>query len=232
MKNNRFELYNREQEKRTKKIRYLDKDAQEIIDTFRNNINRIKKQFKIVDGLQQQNKSEEANDILRFQIVYAMSALDFFMHELYVFSFLKIFKNEMPKTERYLEYKVPLKLIEKALYDAENIDTYLKDAFIELNSNYTFMSSSRIKELLNMIAGNDEFNEAERRLKNKRVIRQHIRLDNLIDHIYERRNKIAHQTDINHGEDDKNIITMDDVEYYIDVIDNFVEEIYKTIYIK
>ncbi len=225
----RIKLFDREQEIREKKIRYIDKDANQMINTFRDNINRINNRFEIVDLLSKHKKTKEANDILRFQIVFVMSSLDFFMHEIYSYGLLKIFKKETPKTRGYNNYKVPLKLLEQALYDSENIDEYLKQAFIDINDSYTFMSSGRIRVLLNVITSEDEFSKVERALKNKKIIDNDKKLDNILDDIYERRNKIAHQTDIDHGDDDKNIIARSEVEYYIDVTTNFVEELYKII---
>lgn len=225
----RTDLYNREEEKRQKQIHFIDKEAQEMIDTFRLSINRIKNRFEIVDLLRIQHKQDEANDMLRFQIVYAMSALDFFMHEIYSYGLLKIFQNDSPKTHRYYEYRIPLKLLEYALYEAENIDQYLRDTFIDINSNFTFMSPGRIREMLNIISPDDYFAKAEQILKAKNIISPNVRLDHVLDQIYDRRNKIAHQTDINHGKDDQNTITKDEVEYYIEVISHFVEALYKQI---
>ncbi len=226
---NRTNLYDREKEIRNKNLQYIEKDAQNMIETFRISIKRIKDRFEMVDLLYSQKKYEEASDVLRFQIVYAMSALDFFMHEAYCYGLLKIFRNEWPKTNRYHEYRVPLKLLEQAIYDRENIEYYLKETFIDLNSNYTFMSSGRMRELLNIITREDEFSLIERKLKARNVIRRHLRLDRIIDQIYERRNKITHQTDINHGKDDQNKINKKDVRFYIDVISNFVEALYEII---
>ncbi|QVK18673.1 hypothetical protein KHQ81_02875 [Mycoplasmatota bacterium] len=200
-----------------------------MIEIFRENIKQIRNRFEIVDLLNSQQRKEEACDILRFQIVYAMSALDFFMHEIYSYALLKIFRNESPKTDRYNEYKIPLKLLEQALYDAENIDHYLKETFIDLNRNYTFMSPGRIRELLNIISSEDEFAMVEKSLKAKNIISKHKRLDRILDEIYDRRNKIAHQTDINHGKDDKNAITKDEVEFYINIISHLVESLYQVI---
>lgn len=225
----RTNLYDREKDKREKTIKYIDKDANQMINTFRDNIKRIKNRFEIFDLLKNNNRIEETNDILRFQIVFVMSSLDFFMHEIYSFAFIKIFKNEMPKTNGYKNYKIPLKLLEKALYDAENIDRHLKETFIGINDSFTFMSPGRIRELLNIITSEDEFALVERKLKQRKIIKYNVRLDSEIEHIYDRRNKIAHQTDIEHGEDDKNIINRREVEYYIDVISNFVEELFKVV---
>ncbi len=225
----RTDLMNREQGKRVKKIHYIDKDAEEIIKTFRGNVTRITKRFEIVDLLKNQHKNEEADDMLRFQIVYVMSSLDFFMHEIYNYGLLKIFRNEEPKTYKYNEYKIPLKLLEQALYNAENIDLYLKETFVDLNRNYTFMSPGRIRELLNILSSDDEFASVEKELKSKNVISENVRLDNVLDHIYERRNKIAHQTDINHGKDDKNTINKQEVEYYINIVSHLAEALYKII---
>jgi len=227
----RTNLLDRENEIRNKHIKYINNDAEKMILTFRDNIKRINNRFEIIDLLYAQKKIEEANDILRYQIIYAMSALDFFMHEIYCFGLLKIFRNEKPRTYKYNEYKIPLKLLEQALYDAENIDYHLKETFIDLNRNFTFMSPGRIRELLNIISSEDEFAMAEKILKDKNIISDHDRLDHILDKIYDRRNKIAHQTDINHGNRDgnKNTISKGDVEESMNIISHLVETLYKII---
>lgn len=229
MMNNKLDLQNRNIKNRTKITRIIDKDAQNIILKFNSSIKHLKERFDLYDYLIKNNKKNEADDTLRFQIVYAMSALDFFMHELYTYSLLKIFKGEKEKTYKYKEYRIPISLVEKAIFDSENIEKHLKKTFIDINSNFTFMHPNRIRELLNLISYEDEFKMVESSLKNDGIIKKDERLDTLLERIYERRNKIAHQTDINHGQDNRNQISKYDVERYIEIIENMVLKLYEIV---
>lgn len=221
-----IELVNREVKNRKKNRIVIDPDALGLIARFRENVLGIDRRFKIYKVLNEQNLQDDAEDILRFQIVYLMSSLDFFMHELYSYGIVKIFKKQSGKSERYREYRVPLKLVEVALFDGENIQRYLKETITEINSTFTFMHPNRIREMLNIIGYEDAFESVEEHLKEMDIIKKNQSLAYLLETIYERRNKISHQTDIDHGKEDKNLIKADEVIHSRDIIVNFVEGIY------
>ncbi|MDF2699435.1 MAG: hypothetical protein K0Q49_991 [Haloplasmataceae bacterium] len=226
---NKFDLEERNIKSRTKVNKIIEQNANEIINRFTESVDSLKNRFDLYDFLISINKENEADDILRFQIVYVMSALDLFMHELYTYSLVKGFFGEKRKTYRFNEYKVPLSLVEKAIKDPENIEKHLKATFIDVNSNFTFMHPNRIRDLLNIISYEDEFKMVEDSLKNSGIIKRSENLDDLLEDIYARRNKIAHQTDINRGEDERNKISKTDVYRYIEIIEHMVKKLFEIV---
>lgn len=224
-----FKLEDREVKTRRKKKITIDPDAIGMIERFRATIENIDQRFKIYHVLLNQRLKDEAEDLLRFQIVYLMSALDFFMHELYSYGIIKIFKRQKRKTTRYESFRVPLKLVEQALFDGENIQRHLKETITEINSTFTFMSPGRIKELLYTIGYSNVFDRAQTDLRKAGILDWNESLDRMFDRIYERRNKISHQTDIEHGGSDRNAITFDEVKHYRDIIVHTVESIYQSV---
>ena len=224
-----FALENREVKTHKKRPVSLETDALGLIERFRTSIRNIDDRFRLYHVLIGQRLYEEAEDLLRFQIVYLMSALDFFMHELYSYGILKIFQHQKRKTERYKSFRVPLELVEQALFDGENIQHHLKKMITEINQTFTFMHPSRIKELLHTIGYADAFSKAQRVLRKKGILRDGEALAPLLEKIYIRRNKISHQTDIEHGGPNRLSISLEEVRHYRDVIFHAVETIYETV---
>jgi RiboL-PSP-HEPN len=231
MKNrdDRFDLMDRETQYREKQVMLIDQDAKAMLKRFKDNIENIKSRFRLYNQLVQQKMDEEAEDVLRFQIVYLMSALDFYMHELYSYGLLKIFNKQGKKSFRYKEYRVPLSLVEVALYDGENITRHLKETFTEINSSFTYMHPNKIRELLNVIANGDEFDYIEERLKKISILKHQEQLESVLEKIYHRRNRISHQTDIEHGKELKNTISKDEVMRYTDIVSILVDELHQMV---
>lgn len=69
-------------------------NLQEIKNRFDESIKEVKQKFYLFDELLLSNKIDEAQDILRTQIVFVESILDFFLHEMTKYSYYKMFLNE------------------------------------------------------------------------------------------------------------------------------------------
>lgn len=225
----RTQLISRDERPRYKQKVFIDIDADAMLNQFMHNIENVNSRFRLYDRLISEGLKVEAEDVLRFQVVYLMSALDFYMHELYSYSLIKLFNSQKRKTYRYKEYRVPLKLVEVAVYDAENIFSHLKQTFIEINSNFTFMHPNKIKELLNIISYEDEFTIIESRLKVRKIIKDSQHLENILEDIYQRRNKISHQTDIDHGKIERSEIKKETIMWYTEVLTALVHELHQLV---
>lgn len=107
-----LELLPRVEEQRNKKdvnIPIIEFDLNEIKSHFDDNIKNIEKNFEIVDKMASNNEVEKSKNILRSQIVFLESALDFYLHEISKYAMIKIFKDEWPKTDRYKNLKVEMR---------------------------------------------------------------------------------------------------------------------------
>lgn len=222
-------IVNRDNRTRHKKTKVIPADAKAILERFQTSISNILDHIKLYDLLLAKEQTALADDILRFQIVYLMSSLDFYFHELYSYGLLKMFQNKTEKTYRYREFRVPLKVVESALYDGENILRHLKETFIEINSTFTFMHPHRIKEVLNTISSIEVFDIVEKKLRKRNIIKHHEELEGIIEKIYRRRNKISHQTDIEHHTIVRNEISKKEVFRYVNIINEMVLEIHHLI---
>lgn len=225
----RIELVSREVRTRQKMPVSISEDCEGMINRFRKNIESIKGLNNIYNLLMTENQPEKARDILRFQIVYLMSSLDFYLHELYVYGILKIFQKQKQKNLRYLEYRVPLEVVEKALYDGENIMSHLKQAVIENNSTLTFMHPNRMKEVLHTISEAETFDLVEEKLKRRHIIKSYEALEVILENLYRRRNRISHQTDIEHGGTEQGEINHYEVMRSIDIVAEMIETLHQII---
>lgn len=175
---------------------------------FDENIEDVKIKFSIADSIEVENQKKE---IWRSQIVFLESSLDFYLHEIIKFGFIKMFNNEWDETEGFKDFSVSLGFaIELAKYP-ENAETLL-DEIDKGNHKLCFMRFDNIIKNLKLIGIKISFSDKE-----------------IINEIYKRRNQIAHQTDRNPPKTEKQDITRELVEMYINKIEELVEAIDKAI---
>ena len=175
---------------------------------FDENIEDVKIKFSIADSIDVENQKKE---IWRSQIVFLESSLDFYLHEIIKFGFIKMFNNEWDETEGFKDFSVSLGFaIELAKYP-ENAETLL-DEIDKGNHKLCFMRFDNIIKNLKLIGIKISFSDKE-----------------IINEIYKRRNQIAHQTDRNPPKTEKQDITRELVEMYINKIEELVEAIDKAI---
>lgn len=199
-------------------------NLQEIIDRFNISIQDIEKKFELYEYLLSSDKVEEAKDILRSQIVFVESALDFFLHEMTKYSYFKMFSSEWEKTSQYKNFNVKMEVVEKGLSSVDS-----KEWFFEcVNDTFgrvVFLSNESMKDQLNAMGipysevMHNVFaqkNPDESITKAKKFIRE----------LFNRRNEIVHQNDRNHDSALQNNIERVYVEEVINIIKKIVYEIY------
>lgn len=131
----------------------------------------------------------EASDILRSQIVMAVSALDHFVHEVTLAGMLEIYEGRRDPTQAYQMFNIPL---EAALSGIKaHGSTWFESIVREKHSILSFQHPERIADAIRLISPISLWTEiascmntASQDLK--------IRLKLIVD----RRNKIAHEADL------------------------------------
>lgn len=189
-----------------------------ILEQFTENISNIRSKFKIYETLIKDGYEKESKDILRSQVVFLMSTLDFYMHEIAKYCLLQIFKGEKQRTNSYKDFIVSIEVVERALKNPESVD-WLSEEIIHRHSHKTFMSSNEIKKVLSLVSTKKIYKNIETELNMEG------QLSDKIKEIYERRNKIAHQADRDHTTKKLYEINKEMVESYIDIIENMVKVI-------
>lgn len=200
-------------------------DLDEIKQHFQETVNAVKAQSALAEELYESGKVAEAENIRRAQIVFLVSAFDFYMHELTKYGLCEIFKENWEQTEKYNNIQISMKYIDIALKSGEDIDW-----FLEYINNYyksiTMVSYESVKGQLNLLGidlttvADEAFYQRGGTEKTKDKLKR--RLNELFD----RRNIIAHQADRAHTDAQINDITdeivrefMEDVEKIVDSID-------------
>ncbi|MBW8383100.1 MAG: hypothetical protein K0M69_11345 [Youngiibacter sp.] len=181
-------------EKRSVHVASIELSA--ILKHFDENMLAIESQFAIADTLVVHNV-EAAKEIWRSQIVFIESAFDFFLHEITKYGMLKIFNGEWAKTAKYNNFSIKLSEVTEAIKNPENA-SWLTNNINTSIASLTFMSSESFKDQMNLIGvpfakiADSAF--AERGSS----ISPQVKLKTILDELYKRRNKIAHQSDREH----------------------------------
>lgn len=114
-------LLPRIEENRNKKtIKVVEFKLEDIKTHFNDNIKNIEQNFEIFEELLRIDEIEKSKNILRYQIVFLESALDFYLHELSKCGIIKIFNGDWSQTESYKDLKVDMKLIDEAIKNPES----------------------------------------------------------------------------------------------------------------
>lgn len=200
-----------------------DKKANNIIGNFSESMAQINEKFDIVDELQKNNFIEAANNILRSQIVFAMSCVDFYMHEIVKYGILQIFQGKRQKTSAYSNFAITMPYVERAINNIDSID-WLENWINIKNKQFTYMASKKIQEAISLISSKKILDNVSQKMnidKND--------LKNKIDEIYERRNSIAHQTDRDVSTGRIFDINKKMVEEYLEFINKFIKNLHEEI---
>lgn len=130
----------------------------------------------------------DSSDLLRAQIVLTVSALDYFVHEITVIGILDIFNNTRPPTDAFKRQKVSGYLLIGA---SAGSAAHFEEDLRQRHSLLSFQQPDKISDAIRLFSNKSLWIEVGIRLsKNADDIKRQIRL------IVERRNKIAHQADI------------------------------------
>lgn len=197
----------RKKPQRTKKTIIVDADFEEIKKHLKENIDDVKVKFALADRESVTN-IHDAEEIWRSQIVFLDSALDFYIHEVTTYGFIKIFNGEWPETNNYKQKRVSMEFAVNLYRNSENAKELIKTEIDFINSQYCFMDYKNISTNLKMV-GIQPANSFHKD----------------IDKFYKRRNLIAHQSDRLPNNPVKQPISKQDVEIYITLVEAFTTDI-------
>ncbi|WP_294708734.1 HEPN domain-containing protein [uncultured Fusobacterium sp.] len=217
-------LMNRDKNKK-ERIQNVSKVTQfsheDIKNHFRENIESIKNSFEI---LEDNNLNEDhKQNILRSQIMFLDSALDFYMHEITKYGMKKMYDGQWDRTEKYLNVKINLD--DMHIIEDENAKDFFNDIINKSISSETFMSATSIMNQFKLLGFNIDniLNVAFYKSGDNVSTREKFKV--LINGLYNRRNKIAHQSDRNPANSEKSSIDREFVEKNIDIVIKFVSAI-------
>lgn len=197
----------------------------EIYAHFSENIEAIKKQNVVVQKLKSENQLSEANDIMRSQIVFLGSALDFYMHELTKFGLCQIYDEIWPTTQKYHNIQIRMEILEKPLKNNLSSDWFL-DCVNEIYSTVTMISYDSIKAQINLLGFTTDFIAKQAFYQRGETEKPEDKMKRILNTLYNRRNIIAHQYDRDHHNAEINEISEEIVENLMNGVVKIVDAIH------
>lgn len=166
----------------------------QIMEHFNQNLDAIRAQSDVAADMVREGNQGEAEFIWRTQILYLVSALDFYMHELTTYGMVSMYRRHWKRTPDYEKIRLPISAIDegtRASGSAEWLVEYINDAF----GRDTMTSYPRIKDQADLLGIDirrcmeEAFPHAT---KKHRAVAEG---SEILGDISSRRNRIAHQTD-------------------------------------
>jgi hypothetical protein len=163
---------------------------QKALDAFRDSISRVHHLGGLHKAiLSLTTPAIDASDLLRAQIVLAVSALDFYVHEITVAGMLEVFKGTRPATPAFEKYRVSVGAMIAGLPTGSH-DWFEADVR-ERHSYLSFQQPDKIADAIRSFSDVKLWQSVAARLdQDEATVKATLRL------IVDRRNKIAHEADL------------------------------------
>ena len=132
----------------------------------------------------------DLSDLLRAEIVLAVSALDYFIHELTRLGMLECFDGTRPVTDAFNRFSLPIGGAEQ-LASAATAKVFVEGEIRSRHSFLAFQHPDKIADAIRLFSGVKLWEEVAKELGTKADdLKTSLKL------IVDRRNKIAHEADI------------------------------------
>lgn len=176
-------------------------NLQQIKVRFDSGCSAIRKEDAIATMLENSGQQDESMRILRSQIVFLEGILDFYIHEMSKYALYHMFLGQWSKSEQYCSILIPMKEVEKSI-DAPEQKEWFYDFVNRRMSREVYLSADSMNKQLNLIGLPfaevmiDAFKSQFPEKRDQDLIKIG---KNIISGLFDRRNKIVHQDDRDHG---------------------------------
>ncbi|MGB7708399.1 MAG: HEPN domain-containing protein [Microcoleus sp.] len=198
---------------------------QPAIDLFGISIARVRDLIAVHNSLKAQTSSVlDLSDMLRAALVLAVSALDYYIHEVVRIGMLEIHRGQRPEPPAFSRFQISLGNARAAINAGQNIDSWLEDEIRQRHSYKSFQNPDNIAEAVRLICDKKLWEEVSINMGSPaKDIKQQLSL------IVDRRNKIAHEADIDPSYPIGDRWPIDEllVNEAVDFIEQVVESIHK-----
>lgn len=167
---------------------------QTAIDQFRENLSHVKNLAAIHQAFAAYTTPAlDLSDVLRAEMVLAVSALDKFIHDLVRMGMLEILSGLRPPTPAYLRFQSSMEAIIFSLSNPspEELRNYFDEEIRARQEWQSFQYPDKIADAIRLISPIDLWKEVATQLKitEPKLVKERLKV--LVD----RRNKIAHEAD-------------------------------------
>lgn len=165
---------------------------QSAIDLFRISITRVRDLMAVHNSLKAQASSVlDLSDMLRAALVLAVSAFDYYIHEVVRIGMLEIHRGQRPEPPAFSRFQISLGSARAGINAGQNIDSWLEDEIRQRHSYKSFQQPEAIADAIRLICDKKLWEEVSTNMGSPaKDIKQQLLL------IVDRRNKIAHEADI------------------------------------
>jgi len=168
---------------------------QSAIDLFRISIARVRDLIAVHNSLKAQASSvRDLSDMLRATLVLAVSALDYYIHEVVRIGMLEIHRGERPEPPAFSGFEISLGSARAGINAGQNIDSWLEDEIRQRHSYKSFQKPDNIAKAVRLISNKKLWKEVS--INMGRLAKDAEDIKNQLSLIVDRRNKIAHEADI------------------------------------
>jgi hypothetical protein len=162
------------------------------------------------------------SDLLRWQWMQAVSALDKFIHDIVRIGMSLIYQNIRPETAAYKTFSITIELHTHMMENTQIAVSLFEQQIQKKNSYLAFQDPDKISEALSYIW--DEKHKWQAIADNMGLGMQYVRAK--LHNISDRRNQIVHEGDYSDALSQRQAIERSDV---VDVVD-FIEKLGTSIY--
>jgi len=168
---------------------------QSAIDLFRISIARVRDLIAVHNSLKAQVSSVlDLSDMLRAALVLAVSALDYYIHEVVRIGMLEIHRGLRPEPPAFSGFEISLGSARAGINAGQNIDSWLEDEIRQRLSYKSFQKPDNIVKAVLLISNKKLWKEVS--INMGRLAKDAEDIKNQLSLIVDRRNKIAHEADI------------------------------------
>jgi len=197
------------------------------IDTFRLNIDSVKQLDIIHQFLEKNNvKTLDLSEILRAQIVLAVSALDTLVSDILQMGLVEAFAQNKPlSTNDFSKYKIEIQTLNQIIAAPSMNDKsmILGEHIRKINSKSPYQDPKQIVSAMRLIGVTDIW----RKLGAKMLITNPDDVKNELANIVWQRHKIAHEADIDYVTQQKRVRDRLTTKKAVEFIENVSEALFK-----
>jgi len=200
---------------------------QSAINQFRISIARVRELIDVHNSLKAQASSVlDLSDMLRAALVLAVSALDYYIHEVVRIGMLEIHRGLRPEPPAFSGFEISLGSARAGINAGQNIDSWLEDEIRQRLSYKSFQKPDNIVKAVLLISNKKLWKEVS--INMGRLAQDAEDIKNQLSLIVDRRNKIAHEADIDPTLSIGNRWPIDEllVNETVDFIEQVVESIH------
>lgn len=166
---------------------------QSALNQFQISISRVRDLIAVHNSVKAQSTPAlDLSDILRSALVLSVSALDYYVHEVVKLGMLEIHRGTRSEPPAFSRFQISLGSAREGLNVASNLDYWLENEIQRRHSYKSFQQPDNIADAIRLISDKKLWQEVGNLMgKPAKDIKTQLSI------IVDRRNKIAHEADIN-----------------------------------